>query len=408
MNSRAQLSGVASCLAFIIMALAGGTAARATEPEWIGAWSAVPDSAGPPLKAQTVRQIVRLSIGGRRVRIRLSNLFGKQPVVIGPAHLALHVTGSAIRPESDHAISFNGQSSVTIPTGESVTSDAVELAVAPLQELAISLYLPKDTGPATQHGLGMQSAYLTQSGDATGSATFPAAEVFSSRPFLTDVEVETEAAGRGIVTLGDSITDGYGSTQDGSKRWPDVLAERLHANAALASVAVVNAGISGNRILNDGVGPKALARFERDVLGKPGVRWIVLLEGINDIGQSGAPSTPADAVSAEQIIEGMKTLVTRAHAKGIKVWGATLTPFGGVEWPYHTAAGESKRMAINAWIRTGGTFDAVLDFDRATRDPARPDRFLPAYDCGDHLHLGDKGYRATAESIDLNLFRLKP
>lgn len=406
MKTRARVHDFALQLAIALCSLFGMSVAVAADGGWMSTWSAAPDSAGPALKAQTVRQIARVSVGGKHVRIHLSNLFGQQPVMIGPVHVALHAAGSTIQPGSDHAITFGGQATVTIPKGESVTSDTVAFVVAPLQEVAISLYLPADTGPATQHGLGMQTAYLTEAGDATASAMLPAGEVLSARLFLTDVEVEAGPAAYSIVTLGDSITDGAGSTQDQNRRWPDVLAARLRADPALASIAVSNAGISGNRILNDGTGPSALKRFDRDVLGKPGARWLVLLEGINDIGQAGAPPTPADAVSAEQIIAGMKTLITRAHSKGMKVLGATLTPFGGVDWPYHTAAGETKRQSVNNWIRAGGTFDAVLDFDRVTRDPAHPDHFLAAYDCGDHLHPSDKGYEAMANSINLRLFHL--
>lgn len=379
-------------------------AASADSTQWVDAWGAVPDSAGPALKAQTVRQVVRVSIGGSALRIRLSNLDGTAPITIGPVHIALHATGSAIQPGSDHALTFNGNASVTIAKGASVLSDAVTMHVAPLQELAVSLYLPSATGPSTAHSDGMATTYITDSGDETSGATLADAEELHSRLFLTDVEVEAVAPAQTIVAFGDSITDGHQSTHDANHRWPDLLAARLQAAPGTASITVVNSGISGNRILHDNLGPSALSRFDRDALEKTGVRWIVLLEGINDIGASSQPPTPQDDVSASQIIDGLRTLIARAHAKGIKIYGATLTPFAVAEWPYYTPEGEVKRQAVNAWIRSSGAFDAVIDFDKITRDPAHPTRFLPAYDSGDHLHPSDAGYKAMADALELGLF----
>jgi lysophospholipase L1-like esterase len=250
----------------------------------------------------------------------------------------------------------------------------------------------------------MATTYITDSGDETSGATLADAEELHSRLFLTDVEVEAVAPAQTIVAFGDSITDGHQSTHDANHRWPDLLAARLQAAPGTASIAVVNSGISGNRILHDNLGPSALSRFDRDALEKTGVRWIVLLEGINDIGASSQPPTPQDDVSASQIIDGLRTLIARAHAKGIKIYGATLTPFAVAEWPYYTPEGEVKRQAVNAWIRSSGAFDAVIDFDKITRDPAHPTRFLPAYDSGDHLHPSDAGYKAMADAVDLGLF----
>lgn len=379
-------------------------AASLSDAHWVDTWGAVPDTVGPALRSQTVRQILRVSIGGAQLRIRLSNLYGSGPVVIGPVHIALHANHLAIRPESDHAITFDGKATVTVAKGQSVLSDPVALRVAPLQELAVSIYLPGDTGPSTMHALGMSTAYVTQGGDATAAVDLAGSKRFSSRVFLTDVEVAAPPSARALVAFGDSITDGYASTPDADHRWPDMLADRLQSDPALSSIAVVNSGISGNRILNDGAGPSALSRFDRDALEKPGVRWILLLEGINDIGAASMLPTAKNDVSAQQIIDGMKTLIARAHARGIKIYGATLTPFGGMKWPYYTGAGEVKRQAINSWIRTSGAFDAVVDFDKATRDPAHPDHYLPAFDSGDHLHPSDAGYKAMANAIDLRLF----
>lgn len=389
------------------VAAAGVFAATSPNVHWVGTWSAVPDAAGPALEAQTVRQVIRTSIGGSSLRIRLSNLYGDGAVTIGPVHVALQTSGSSIQPASDHALTFDGKSEVTIAQGESVVSDPVTTPVAPLQQWAISLYVAHMSGPSTLHEAGMATAYIVD-GDATASRTLSKSEVNASRFFVTNVDVAAAPNACAVVTFGDSITDGTNSTMDANKRWPDILASRLQANARTASIGVVNAGISGNRILNDGAGVSALKRFDRDALDQPSVKWIILLEGINDIGWAGQASSPKEIVSAQQIIDGMKALIARAHAKGIKVYGATLTPFGGMQWPYHSAAGERKREAVNAWIRGSGAFDAVIDFDKAVRDPAHPDRFFPAYDSGDHLHPNDAGYKAMADSIDLRLFAHAP
>ena len=371
---------------------------------WVDAWSASPDSPGPPLQAQTVRQIVQPTVSGSGLRLRLSNLFGAGPVTIGPVHVGIHANGSAIVESSDRAVTFSGKTSITIAKGADALSDPVALPVQALQELAVSLYLPTATGASTVHGDGQQTAFITESGDATAATDFPDGEIASSRFFLTDVEVETGTA-RSIVMLGDSVTDGFGSTKDGNGRMPDALASRLQADPALASFSVVNSGIAGNRLLNDGpIGPSMLARMDRDALAKPGVQWIVLLAGINDIGVAGSPDTPADDVSAQQIIDGMKTVIARAHAKGIRIVGGTITPNGGYDWPFHTAAGEKKRQTVNAWIRGAGAFDAVVDFENVVRDPQHKDRLLPAFDSGDHMHPNDAGYKAMAGAIDLREF----
>lgn len=376
-------------------------------PHWVASWGAAMDSPGPKLSDQTVRQVVRVSVGGPVLRVRLSNSFGNGPVTLGPVHVALRAEGPSIVPDSDRAIAFAGHPTVTIPKGGSVLSDPVTLTVEPLQELAISLYVPAGAapGPSTVHNAGLATAYLTESGDATAAVHFPGTEVHGSRFFLSSVEVGGKTERHAMIAFGDSITDGVGARPDTYERWPDHFAARLRADPALSSVAVVNSGIGGNRVLNDGFGPSAQARFDRDALDLPGVRWIVLLEGINDIGGSGQPATPADDVSAEQIIDGMKKLIARAHAKGVKIYGATLTPFGGAGWPYHSSRNEKKRQAVNAWIRDSGAFDGVADFDQAIRNPAQPDRMLPAYDSGDHLHPNGAGFEAMAKAVNLAWFK---
>jgi lysophospholipase L1-like esterase len=385
----------------MLFSLACGTASAAPL-NWVATWMAAPDGAGPALQPQTIRQMIRTSIGGDSVRIRLSNLYGAGPLRIGAAHLALRADGAAIQPGSDHALTFGGQAAVVVARGESVTSDALKMDVAALQELAVSLYLPAGTGPSTIHGAGMQTAYIARGVDiSAASAAAPAAtDTAASRYFLTDVEVAADAGAHAVVIVGDSLADGIGSTSDRNLRWPDLLAARL----APSSAAVINAGIAGNRLIHDGarpfVGPSMLSRLRRDALDKPGVRWVVLHGGINDISASDMLSAPAQQASAEQIIEGMRALILRAHEKGIKVGGATLLPYAGVRAPFiHSAEGEAKRQTVNAWIRDAGEFDAVIDFDQVMRDPAHPDRLLPAFDSGDHLHPIASGYPAMARAV---------
>ena len=355
-----------------------------------------------------MRQIVRTSIAGSRVRLRFSNLFGSGPITLGPVRVALQASAGAIQPSSDRAVTFGGARVVTVSRGQDALSDPVNLALPALAHLAVTVHVPEGAGASTIHDVGHQTAYVLR-GDATTVAVFPAGDANASRHFLTGVEVE---AGRGagtVVVLGDSITDGVGSTPDRNARWPDALATRLQAHPSTASIAVVNAGIAGNRLLNDGkppfVGPSTLSRFERDALNTPGLRWIILLQGSNDISAADMLTTPEDQVSAAQIIDGMKALVARARARGIRIYGGTMLPREGVQKPFvNTDAGREKRRAINAWIRTAGAFDGVIDFEQALRDPARPDRLRPAFDSGDHLHPNDAGYAAMAAAVDLRLF----
>ncbi|HET6555324.1 MAG TPA: SGNH/GDSL hydrolase family protein [Dyella sp.] len=400
--------------AFVLTLLLGlacqsAMAATPAASSWVGTWSASPDADGPPLSAQTVRQVVRISVGGTAVRLRLSNLMGAAPLPVGPVHVALHAQGSAIVPGSDHVVMFGGKQDTLIAGGDSVLSDAVTMDVKPLQELVVSFHVPANAGVrSTIHSAGLATAYVTERGDETAAMDLPDANTTESRFLLTDVEVSAAANGGTVVPFGDSITDGMGSDKDAQQRWPDLLAARLQADPKFRSIGVVNEGIGGNRILTEGYGPSALARFDRDALGKAGARWIVLLEGINDIGNSGPQAKPSEQVSVEQIIEGMKTLITRAHARGLKIYGATLTPFHGAWWPYYTRANEAKRQRVNEWIREGGAFDGVIDFDKAIRDPAQPDRMLGKYDSGDHLHPNGAGYEAMADAIDLKLFVVRP
>jgi lysophospholipase L1-like esterase len=380
---------------------------QAAEPRFVSAWVAAPDEPGPSFDEQTLRQVVRVSIAGSSVRIRLSNLFGKGPVTLGSVRVAVHAGSGAIPPGTDRALTFGGKPSVTISPGADVLSDAVPFDVPALQELAVSLYVPDATGPSTTHTVGMQNAYVAR-GDQTSATALSGAEPDGTRYFLTDVEVAAADGARALVVVGDSVSDGVGSTDDANARWPDALAARLQADPGLRTVAVVNSGLAGNRILKDGsspyLGPSTLKRFDRDALDKPGVRWVVLLQGINDISAAQLLPSAADQVTAEQIVEGMKALVARAHARGVLVFGATLLPRAGARGSRpHTPAGEVMRQAVNAWIRTGGGFDAVVDFEAVVRDPVRPTFLRADFDSGDGTHPNDAGYRAMADAFDLRL-----
>jgi lysophospholipase L1-like esterase len=353
----------------------------------------------------TVRQVVRTSIGGSQLRLRFSNLFGSEPLTIGPVRVARPADGSAVRRGTDRAVTFSGGSTVTIAPGADALSDPVAFRTDALEELAVTLYLPPGSGASTLHGVGLQTAFIAR-GDATAAVRLPKGGSETSRFFLTDVEVAAPPSARSVVIVGDSITDGVGSTDNLNRRWPDALAERLQAQPGPAATAVVNSGVAGNRILNGAsspfVGPSMLSRFERDVLGKPGVRWIILFAGINDISASGVLSGAQDKVTPQQITDGMRALIDRAHERGLEVWGATLLPTAGARFGF--PAGEPMRQAVNAWIRTSGAFDAVIDFDQVMRDPARPDRLRPDFDSGDHLHPNDAGHDAMAGAIALQGF----
>jgi len=404
------IAGIAAALMTVIALGLSPSAARAHEGDtdglgWVATWAESPDSTGLTFSGQTIREVARISIGGRRLRVRLSNEMGTVPLTIGAAHLALAGPGGTIQPGTDRVLTFGGHGSVTLAPSAPALSDPVDIDVADLASLAISLYFPMSTGPATTHGTASQTTFISGPGDFTAAVALPVATTSVSRFFLGAVYIVPDSPTDAVVTLGDSITDGLFSTVDANRRWPDRLAERLAGLHRFKRTSVVNAGISGNRVLNDFVGPNAQSRTDRDVLGQPGVRFVTLLEGINDIGFPTLLGLPAQAVSAQEIIGGYQQLIARAHSQGLKIYGATLTPFDGTIYPgYFTTDGETKREAINQFIRTSGAFDAVIDFDAAVRDPAHPTRLLAAFDSGDHLHPNDAGYQAMADAIDLHLF----
>jgi lysophospholipase L1-like esterase len=386
-----------------------------TPPSWVQPPPADQRPANPPpspippvpqeLNDQTVRMIVRSSVGGDAVRIQLANAQGTEPVRIGAVHVALHGDDSAIDLATDRAVTFGGNANVTLYPGALVISDPIDLAVPALGELAVSVYVPDSTPTTTRHELGLNTTWIV-AGNATGAASVAEASGASTNRsyfWLSGVEVLASAPSAAIAAFGDSITDGYATTADAHRAWPALLAERLRSEAPATPFGVLNLGISGNRVLRDNIGVSALARFDRDVLAREGVRWMILLEGINDITWSALPGIPeSQQASAGQIIEGLSQLVDRAHAQGINVMGGTLTPMAGL-WLFN-AETEALRQAVNAWIRDGGKFDAVVDFDAVTRDPADPTRLKPEYDSGDHIHPNDAGNAAMAQAIDLAIF----
>ena len=355
------------------------------------------------LKGQTVRMIAHTSLGGRRVRVALSNALEKPPLRVGAAHVALRAKAAAIVPASDRALSFGGRTSTVVPPGTMVVSDPVDLTVPALADLAVSLYLPQDTGAPTVHPDGMHTAYIT-SGDATGTALLTPVATTTAYLWLASIDVLAPGDAGAIVAFGDSITDGVGSTLDSDRAWLSLLATKLSGERVAGARSVINAGLSGNRLLRPGFGVSALARFDRDVLSHAGVRWMTVLLGINDVTFPAVPgAAPTEAASADDLIWGLQQLIERAHRHGIKVAGATIMPVEGVNT--YTEAGEAIRQSVNRWIRTSNAYDAVIDFDAAVRDVAHPGRLRADFDPGDHVHPNDAGNAAMAAAIDVSIFR---
>jgi lysophospholipase L1-like esterase len=391
------------------------TAVSAAEPSaWIGTWTASPQPTWGPdfafptnapatLRDLTIRHVARISLGGKRIRIVLSNEYGSRPLVIGAAHVALAGSGSAIVPRTDRPITFGGKASVAVPPGAPIVSDPVDLAVEPLTSVAVSVFLPNETQATTFHWDGRQTAYLVK-GNQVAAERIEIGTTTGARIFLSGIQVEAAARAGAVVVIGDSITDGNGATIDANSRWPDFLAARL----APRNVAVLNAGISGARLLGDRMGVNALARFDRDVLSQPRVKTVIVMLGINDISWPGTAFDPQGMrPSADALIAAYSQLIARAHTGGVRIVGATPTPFEGalsgtpLDNYYHPDK-DKLRQQINAWIRTSGEFDAVIDFDALTRDPVHSTRFKPELDSGDHLHPGDRGNKAMADAIELD------
>jgi lysophospholipase L1-like esterase len=375
---------------------------------WVGAWTnglvTVDQS---KFNNQTIRLIARVSLSGKRLRLRLSNAFGTQKLAIGTVRLGLRDGASErIVPDSLRTVTFGGAAGASIPVGALMVSDPVDLDVPALADLAVSIHLPGEVPeslPITGHGNCHQTNYISPPGDFTDAVAMPVLATTQNWYFLSAIEMLAPRDTGGIVCFGDSLTEGNLSSLDSNSRWPDQLARRLAARTG-RGFAVMNQGIGGNRILHEMRGESGLRRFDRDALAQPGATHVVLFIGTNDLrNQRG---NPAEIVTADAMIAGLKQFALRAHAKGLVIYGATLIPYENET--YHpgawTPAGEEKRQAINDWIRVGKAFDAVIDFDAALRDPAHPTSMLPDYDCGDHLHPSDNGYRRMGDAIDLALF----
>jgi lysophospholipase L1-like esterase len=402
--------------------------------QWIGTWASAPQPAAPnraqTFHNQSLRLIVHTSAGGTKARVKLSNVFGDQPLLIGGAHLARRTTDAEIDTASDRRLTFRGHASTTVPAHAMVASDPIDLDVPALSDLAISLFLPSSTVATTAHSLALQTNYVSpETGDATAEMKFPVGKTIASWPFLTGVDVAASPRAAAIVAFGSSTTDGDGSTKDANKRWPDVLAERLQKDGQ-RELGVLNEGIIGNRLLSDINSPRqaggpfgsvlerlgpllgeaGLTRFDRDVLAQAGVKYVILLLGINDILFPGSFIPESESVSAQRLIDGNRQLIARAHKKGLRVIGTTIPPFENALFRspsinFYTPEKESARQAVNAWIRGNREFDGVIDFDEVVRDPNHPTQLLPAYDSGDHLHVNDAGNIAQGNAIPLTLFR---
>jgi lysophospholipase L1-like esterase len=411
-------------LVSLILVAAG--AARAEESHWIGTWATAPQPVMPgrveTFHDETLRLVVHVSVGGRAVRIRLSNTYGDQPLRIGKVRIARRTADAAIDPATDRALTFGGRASVTIPAHSDATSDAVDLEVPALSDLAISMYLPQASPASTSHALALQTGYVSTAGNHAAAPDLSVGRKISTWPFLTGVDVSAPAGAATVVAFGSSHTDGDGSTTDANQRWPDLLAARL--NAAQLNLGVLNEGIIGNRLLNDSprgasspfgplLGESGMHRFERDVLSQPGVKFVVMGLGVNDMLFPAFPFTPRnETVTADELIAGYRMLLARAHAKGVRMIGTTIPPFEGAKFAgfgmnldLFSAERERIRATVNEWIRHGGAFDGVVDFDAVLRDPARPTRLSPAFAVEDGLHVNDAGNAAQAAAIPLDLFR---
>ncbi len=396
-------------LVAVSAAVAQSNSAQTAPGAWVGTWAASPFDGDPwhqipTVVDSTLREIVHTSIAGNAVRVHLTNEFGKEPLRVDSVTVAVSTGTSSVNAATLHNLTFGNSPSIVIPAGAEAVSDPVVMPIAAASNLAVSIYLPlQQVSNVSVHSSAQQDNFIA-TGNHVRDASLTELVVTPSWYFLKGVDVQTsDANAAAVVTFGDSITDGALSTQNANHRWPDYLAARLKANPATANLSVLDQGIGGNCILIHCVGPNALARFDRDVLAQAGVKYLIVLEGINDIGRLHSPNLPEYKLTAEDLEQGLMQLVARAHVHGIKVFGATLTPYKGAG--YFTDKGEEIRQTLNKWILTSGVFDGVVDFDKATRDPANPLMFSPQADGGDHLHPKDAGYQMMGDAIDLGLFR---
>lgn len=401
-----SLHALLSLLLFVSFPLPALAKQPAAPDHWVGTWAASPTALGnrDGLGAEdmTVRAVVHVSIGGPLVRVVLTNEFGTEPLAVGGVHIANSAGGDAISLMSANALTFGGRPTVTIPAGALVVSDPAALALAPTSDVAVSVFLPAQTiSHVSGHSFADQTGYLV-SGNRIGKASLAGAKTIHSWPFVKGVETRVSAQHAAVICFGDSITDGVHSMENANARWPDILAQRLQKNGKTKTLSVLNQGISGNRLLLEGAGPAALARFDRDVIAQAGARYLIVLEGINDIGTAFNPSHPGKPITADDLIIGFKQMAERAHSHGIKIFGATVTPYVGAG--YSSPTGEAIRKTLNEWIRTSKELDGVIDFDKVVRDPANPDVMAAFADSGDHLHPKDAGYKVMGDAIDLKLF----
>jgi len=404
-------------LASLLLAVAipAGAAPASPHAHWVGSWAASqqlpePQNSLAPadLRDATLRQIVHLSIGGSTLRVHLSNAFGTTPLHIASVHIAIPVSTSSdkIDVASDRQLTFAGRPSVIVPAGAEYISDPIDYPVAPLSNLAITLYMVKPPVTQTGHPGSRATSYVAH-GDLVSAANLPKPQKVDHWYWIEGVDVAATASATSIVVLGDSITDGHATTTNGNNRWTDVLAEHLEQSPSTRDIGMLNEGIGGNHLLVDGLGPNALARFDRDVLAQASVHWLIVLEGVNDLGgltRLGEVPPAAHAALVRRILAAYQQIILRAHTDGLFVIGGTIMPYTGSDYYHPTAADEADRQAVNRWIRAPGHFDAVVDFARIMRDPAHPDRLLPAYDSGDHLHPSPAGYRVMGEAVPLSLF----
>ncbi len=399
----------------LVLSLFLGSFTVNAQTRWIGSWAASqqlvePNNSLPAddLRDATLRQVVHLSIGGPELRVCLSNRFGTAPLHFTSVHIARPTSpvSGQIDAGTDKALSFSGRSDVTVPTGADYVSDPISFPVPALADLTVTLHVDSPTLAQTGHPGSHATSYLAH-GDLVSAAELPKLQKFEHWYFVSGVDVAAGAQAESVAALGDSITDGHGATTDANNRWPDVLSRRLQADPRTPGIAVLNQGIGGNRILLDGIGPNALARFDHDVLAQAGVRFLIVLEGINDLGTL-ARNAEVTAAEHEALVSRIEAaydqMITRAHMHGIEVIGATILPFVGSAYYHPGPRSEADREALNQWIRAPGHFDAVIDFDKITRDPEHPDRLLPAFDSGDHLHPSPAGYAAMAQAVPLSLF----
>jgi lysophospholipase L1-like esterase len=382
---------------------------------WVATWGCSQQIPEPQnelpaddLRDATMRQIFHLSVGGSGLRVHMSNAFGTEALHFTSVHMARPLTTSSptIDPLSDRQLTFAGKPDVAVPPGAEFVSDPVNLNVAPLSDLAVTFHL--DTPPGRQSGHpGSRATTYYVHGDFGSAATLIEPKRVDHWFQISEIDAQAAADAAAVVVLGDSITDGHGATTNGNDRWTDVLAARLQGLPQTRNVGVSNQGIGGNHLLTDGLGPNALSRFDRDVLAPAGVRWLIVFEGVNDLGElaRNGEVPPADhAALVDRVLSGYRQLVERAHAHNLYVFGATITPYAGSNYYHPGPRSEADRQAVNQWIRASGHFDGVIDFDAVVRDPQHPDQLLPAFDCGDHLHPSPAGYKAMGESIFLAPF----